>query len=289
MDMPDQRLQRPLDTLHRRLWCARTRRRLSRVAAAASLAMSAKHLQRIENAQREPTLAQVTAAAALYRVDPRWLAFGDAEPGSASVEGSAEATEPQVALLSRGFETLARALLERCHGRDGAQPPAAVPAASPYRLRPRTREALEARHWAFREAAAWFDRTGGAVVADEAGFERLLPWLQVLVPGDGGAPYLWCGQRTPPALLLGEAFALSLIGQPALPDDAFDRAFSAAYPGVLRSGRPLTQAAAGPFAVDGHRLAVSWHRWVAPVRFQGYHAVASLAVFDEEPRPAPAD
>lgn len=292
--MPDQRLQRPLDTLHRRLWCARTRRRLSRAAAAPALGISAKHLQRIENAQREPTLAQVSAAAALYRVDARWLAFGDPapEPGEAlgeaprsAPEGPAPASDPEVALLARGFASLARALLARRDGRAAARPrAAAAPLASPYRLEPRPVASLEARHPAFREAVAWFERTGGAVAADEAGFERLLPRLQVLVPRDDDAPYLWCGQQTPPALLLGEAFALSLIGQRALPDDAFDRAFSAAYPGVLRSGRPLTQAAGGPFVVDGRSLPLSWHRWLAPIDFRGYRAVASLAVFDDEVR-----
>ena len=69
--MPDQRLQRPLDSLHRRLWSARSRRRLSRVAAAAALGISAKHLQRIENAQREPTVAQVAAAINLLRCRKR--------------------------------------------------------------------------------------------------------------------------------------------------------------------------------------------------------------------------
>ncbi|MEX2628965.1 MAG: helix-turn-helix transcriptional regulator [Tistlia sp.] len=157
----------------------------------------------------------------------------------------------------------------------------ALPEAVPgFRFRSRPEEALRARHAMFRAGLDWYQRTDGRVVDDEIGFQRLLPWLQIVVPTDEGLPYLYCGECTPPAELWGETLARSMVGRFTLPDDALDRATARAFLEVQGRTRPLIQSACGPVVVAGRTLQDSWHRVVMPLQFQGLACVASLAVRD---------
>ncbi|SMF16354.1 Transcriptional regulator, contains XRE-family HTH domain [Tistlia consotensis] len=303
--------------MHRRLWSARTRRGLSRAAASAALGVSSKHLQRVENAEREPTVAQVTAAATLYGVEARWLLLGERspetpqppvalaellhrcvraqarrdDPGGPQEPGSAAQGE-----LARDVGILTLALLRRCAqpaearpgwcgtASAGAAPGAPRLGSTAVSLSHRPAEALIERHAAFRAVLDWHARTGGAPQADEAAFQRQLPWLQILVPKPQGSPCLWCGQETPPAAIWGEAAAFELVGKCALPDAVFDRAISGEFLEVARTGRPIAQAARAPLSVEGRSYVVQWHRWIAPLRFLGHPAVASLAILDHDRR-----
>ncbi len=149
-----------------------------------------------------------------------------------------------------------------------------------YRIEERSQDALLGRHAAFGAALSWIGRTGGVVAADETGFERFLPWLQIMVPAPGGSPYLWCGAKSPPAELWGLELANSLIGERAVPDREFDRAVGADYLRVARGGKAIIQAVRCPIEVRGTVIPLFYHRLVFPVRFRGFEAVGSLAIFD---------
>lgn len=152
-----------------------------------------------------------------------------------------------------------------------------------YCFEARPDEALRDRHAAFRDGLDWFGRTEGRVADDELGFQRLLPWMQIVVPTDGGFPYLYCGERTPPAELWGEAVARAMVGRLELPDLRLDRATAQAFPEVRQTARPLIQAVRGPVVIDGVSRLDAWHRILMPLEFRGLACVASLAVRDFSP------
>ncbi len=185
----------------------------------------------------------------------------------------------------RQLDELARALqriehlVERAPGRPQPPQPAGQRQRR-FRFEPRGADSLRAHHGVYREALEWYDRTAGRVSDDETGFQRLLPWLQILVPTAEGFPYLYCGERTPPAELWGEAFARTLVGQFGLPDAALDRATAQAFLGVQQRATPLLEAASGPVLVEGVTRLDSWHRFVMPLQFRGLACIASLAVRD---------
>ncbi|SMF41526.1 Helix-turn-helix domain-containing protein [Tistlia consotensis] len=146
-------------------------------------------------------------------------------------------------------------------------------------------ELLKARHAIFGTAIAWFERTGGRVAEDELGFQRLLPWLQIMLPTSDGFPYLHCGDRTPPAELWGEPVARSLVGRFNLPDGSLCRASARAFLEIHRSRRPLTQACRGPIVVGGVARPEAWQRFVLPLQFRGLACIATLALLGRDREP----
>lgn len=183
--------------------------------------------------------------------------------------------------LAAALERIERLLAREPAPRDGSVPSAAqAEALRGYRFEARPDEAMRPRHAAFRQGLDWFARSGGRVADDELGFQRLLPWLQIVVPAGDGFPYLYCGERTPPAELWGEAVARALVGSFRLPDLRLDRATAEAFPEVRRSGVPLIQAVHGPVVVGGVTRLDSWHRVLLPLEFRGLACIASLAVRD---------
>lgn len=181
------------------------------------------------------------------------------------------------------LQDLAEALqrIEHLIQSGGNEPPVrSAQAIAGFSFQARSRETVRARHVAFRDGLDWHDRTGGRVADDELGFQRLLPWLQILVPTGDGFPYLYCGEQTPPAELWGEATARGLVGRFSLPDDSLDRATAQAFLGVHRRGRTVIEAARGPVVICGKTLQESWHRIVMPLQFRGLACIASLAVRD---------
>src|SRR5690606_8976855 len=152
-------------------------------------------------------------------------------------------SEGELAALTDALQRINPLVQRDGTGARAAATPATVPG---FTFEALPAEALQAQHSVFRETLDWYGRTAGRVADDETGFERILPWLQILVPTSDGFPYLYSGDLTPPAEFWGKTVARSLVGRFSLPDDALDRATAQAFPVVHGGSGPLIQAVRGP-------------------------------------------
>ncbi len=131
--------------------------------------------------------------------------------------------------------------------------------------------------------AAWrlWEDNGGEISDQAEGFARLLPHMQISIPGEHGDQqrFFWVGERSTTAQMFGRHWALTQATAAAsIPDERLEAAVIGDYRVVLESGTPrLDDISTTIRRPDGERVHLPYRRLILPSRLRTGRPVFNVA------------